>query len=131
VFGPLIPRWSAKRTLQILWLGWIGALAVVAVNPSIRWLWVVGPVIGCCLGSTFATARVLLIELSARDRLAETFGLAGLVARISAILGPVVWGWLVLDPAGSWRGFVFLTGLLAVGVWLLRGVQVPEPQAGG
>jgi UMF1 family MFS transporter len=127
IFGQVIPRWGAKRTLRCLWLGWIGSLAFVALQSSRAWLWIVGPLIGLCLGSTFATARVLLMELSPKDRLGEMFGLAGLFNRASAILGPLGWGLLVGDPTGYQHGLFFLMGLLAIGLWLLRAVPVPEP----
>ena len=54
------------------------------------------------------------------------FGLAGLFGRASAILGPLVWGLLVWSPAGYRQGFLFLMGLLAIGLWLLRGVPVRD-----
>jgi len=129
-FSRLIPRWGAKRTLGAIWAGWIGALALVAVNPSMSWLWIAGPIMGFCLGSTFATSRVLLIELSPADQLGEMFGLAGLFGRASSIIGPVVWGVLVggAGTGGYRQGFLFLIGLLAIGLWLLR--RVPAPPSG-
>ena len=107
-FGQLIPRWGAKRTLMVIWCGWIVSLALVALNLSMRWLWVVGPMIGFCLGSTFATGRVLLLELAPKGQLAEMVGLGGLFSRTSAIIGPVIWGLLVSKEQGYTRGFVFL-----------------------
>lgn len=128
VFGRMIPRWGAKRTLGWIWTGWLGALSLAAADPSGPWLWVVGPLIGFCLGSTWATSRVLLVELSAKDRLAEMFGLAGLFARASSVLGPLLWSLLVWDPA-RYRYALFLPmSLLAVGIWLLRRVPYPAPR---
>ena len=122
VFSRMIPRWGAKRTLAWIWTGWLTALALAAADPSGPWLWVVGPLIGCCLGSTWATSRVLLVELSAKDRLAEMFGLAGLFAKASSVLGPLLWGILVRDPA-RYRYALFLPmSLLAIGLCLLRRV---------
>ena len=126
-FGRMIPRWGAKRMLEWIWFGWMSALGVVAVSPSSRWLWVTGPVIGLCLGSTWATSRVLITQLSPKDQLAEVFGLAGLFARCSSVLGPLLWGVLVWDPTRYQPAVCALIGLLAVGVWLLRGV--PDPQS--
>jgi len=126
VFSQVIPRWGAKRTLTAIWAGWIGALALVAVNPAMSWLWIAGPIIGFCLGSTFATCRVLLIELSPPDELGEMFGLAGLFGRASSIVGPLVWGVLVGGSGGYRQGFLFLIGLLAIGLWLLQRVAVPR-----
>lgn len=121
-FGYLIPRWGAKRTLMTIWCGWIVSLALVALNLSMRWLWVVGPLIGFCLGSTFATARVFLLELAPKAQLAEMVGLAGLFTRTSAILGPVIWSLLVSEDRGYAQGFIFLILLLGIGIWLLQGV---------
>ena len=124
IFGFWSAPWGAKRTLTLIWLGWMAALGLIMANPSADWLWVAGPLIGFCLGSTWATSRVLVTELSPKDRLAEMFGLAGLVARASSIPGPLVWGWLVWDPARYPIAIMLLIGLLAIGVWLLQRVQV-------
>jgi UMF1 family MFS transporter len=123
----LIPRWGAKRTLGWIWAGWLAALALAAVSPSGPWLWVVGPLIGFCLGPTWATSRVLLVELSAKDRLAEMLGLAGLFARASSVVGPMLWGLLVLDPARYRYALLLPMSMLAAGIWLLRRVPSPEP----
>lgn len=126
VFGQMIPRWGAKRTLGWIWAGWMAALALLAASPaSARWLWVAGPLIGFCLGSTWATSRVLIMELSPKDQLAEMFGLAGLFARASSIIGPLLWGLLVWDPSRYRLAVGSLVGLLAIGLVLLQ--RVPEP----
>lgn len=128
VFAQVIPRLGAKRTLGWIWFGWIAALALVATNPSERWLWVAGPLIGFCLGSTWATSRVLLMELSPKDQLAEMFGLAGLFSRASTVLGPVAWGLLVWDPTRYRHAVLLLIALLALGLLLL--LRVPDPHHG-
>jgi UMF1 family MFS transporter len=124
VFGRITGRWGAKRTLGWIWAGWMAALALLAAGSGGRWVWVAGPVIGFCLGSTWATSRVLIVELSPKDQLAEMFGLAGLFSRASSIIGPLLWGLIVLDPARYRHAVAMLIGLLAVGIILLR--RVPE-----
>lgn len=121
-FGRLIARWGAKRTLTRIWGSWIVALGLVAVSPSVQWLWIGGPLIGFCLGATWSTSRVLIIELSPKHQLAEIFGLAGLFARVSSIFGPLLWGLLVWDPSRYHHAILSLIGLLGVGLWLLRRV---------
>ena len=125
MFGRIVPRLGSKRTLGWIWTGWMGALALLAMNPTGWWLWIAGPVIGFCLGSTWATSRVLLIELSPKDQLAEMFGLAGLFARASSIVGPLVWGVMVSDPSHYRHAIALLVVLLAIGIILLR--RVPDP----
>ena len=125
VFGRYSIRWGGKRTLMRIWVGWMAALTLLAARPTLAGLWVAGPVIGFCLGSTWATGRVLLVQLAPKDRLAELFGLAGVFARASAIVGPIVWGALI-GPRGEHTelGLLWLLALLAIGLSLLR--QVPE-----
>src|SRR3989338_2536786 len=130
-FGFAIRWWGAKRTLLGIWCGWVGALGVAAARPSPEWIWFVGPVIGFCLGSTWATARVLVTQLAPKAQLAEMFGLTGLFGRLAAILGPVLWGWLVWDPARYTHAMLAMIGLLLVGVWLLAGVRMTEGSTEG
>lgn len=124
-FAWLIGRWGAKRTLNTIWLGWLAALTAAAVVPSMSWLWVAGPVMGFCLGATWSTARVLLMQLAPKDQLAEMFGLVGVFNRASTIVGPLLWGAIVWDPARYRHAVWMLVGLVAIGIWLLR--RVPQP----
>ena len=126
-FGWIVGRLGPKRTLGWIWTGWIAALLLVGCSPDPSWLWVAGPAIGFCLGSTWSTSRVLLIELAPPQELAEFLGLAGFLGRASSIFGPLLWGLIVVEP-GRYRHAVFaLIGLLVIGLWLFRGV--PDPSA--
>ncbi len=129
-FGRLIGWWGAKHTLTVIWLGWTMALILVAVAPIARWIWVAGPLIGFCLGSTWATSRVLITELAPKEQLGEFFGLAGLIGRSSSIIGPLLWGLVVWDPARYGHAVWMLIGLLVVGLWLLQGVPYPREVRG-
>ena len=122
----LIPRLGAKQTLGWIWVGWIVALTALVVRPSIQVLWIVGPVLGFCLGPTWATSRVLLVQLSPKDQLAEMLGLAGLFGKASSMIGPLVWGLIVRDPSRYGLAVLVMIGFLIVGVVVLRGV--PEGQ---
>ncbi len=127
VFGRLTARWGAKSTLTWIWLGWIAALAILLIRPTAAWLWIAGPLIGFCLGSTWATSRVLIVQLSPKGQLAELFGLAGFFARVSSILGPLLWGLLVSEASRYQEAIGAMMGLLVIGVLLLR--RVPDPRA--
>ncbi len=127
VWSRFIPRWGAKRTLALIWCGWIGALAVAVANPAVRWLWIIGPVIGFCLGATWSTARVLVTQLAPKEQLAEMFGLAGLFSKVSSIIGPLIWAALVWDPGHYRHALGALIGLLLMGLFLLR--RVPGVEA--
>jgi MFS-type transporter involved in bile tolerance (Atg22 family) len=112
--------------LITLWSGWIAALTLVTCVQVIAWVWFIGPTIGFCVGATWSTSRVMVIELSPKHQLAELVGLAGLFGRASSILGPLGWGLIVLDPTRYRHATAFLIGLLAIGLWLLGGVRMPH-----
>lgn len=102
------------------------ALAWLGLIRDTRWVWVIGPLFGLCLGSTWATARVLVVELAPKERLAEFLGFAGLLGRSAGILGPLIWGLLVWDPSRYRQAIGALIALLAIGLWIFR--RVPEPR---
>jgi len=60
------------------------------------YFWIMGPVIGICLGSTWTTSRPLLTTLAPRETLGQFFGLYALSGRTAAIIGPLLWGGVVL-----------------------------------
>lgn len=126
IFARVIGWLGSKRTLGLIWTGWVGALALVGLSQDARWLWAVAPVIGFCLGSTWATSRVLIVELAPKEQLAEILGLAGLLGRASSVLGPLLWGLIVLDPARYRQAVLALIGLLLIGLWFFR--KVPDPR---
>jgi UMF1 family MFS transporter len=81
--------------------------------------WVVGPLVGICLGATGTSARALVVDLSPPKMIGEIFGLYGLAGRFASIIGPLIWGLTVW--AFSFLGI--LKYRLAVFVlWLFLGV---------
>ena len=123
----VIDRLGAHRTLGFIWLGWTAALALLALTTIPEWLWLLGPVVGFCLGPTWATSRVLLIQLCPKAQTAEFLGLAGLLSRLSSVAGPLIWGAIVLDPGRHRQAIWVLVGLLLVGIVVLRKVPSGEP----
>ncbi len=124
-FGRIVRWFGAKRTLAAIWWGWVASLAALAATTDPRAVWVIGPAVGFCLGSTWATSRVLILELSPPDQLAEWLGLAGLLGRFSSVLGPLLWGVIVLDPSRYRQAVLALIALLLIGLWCFR--SVPDP----
>ena len=77
-------------------LGWILSLSVIMLTTKTAYFWIMGPVIGICLGSTWTTSRPLLTTLAPRETLGQFFGLYALSGRTAAIIGPLLWGGVVL-----------------------------------
>ena len=133
-WGWLADRWGPKRTLVAVLVSWAAGLLLVALTLSEVPFLIAGAVLGSGLGGVAVTDRLLLIRMAPRERVGEMFGLFGLVGKLSAVIGPLLYGFIVfllLEPLGRGAYSVAILSLLAlmlVGLWLLR--SVPEPPLG-
>jgi UMF1 family MFS transporter len=85
-----------KKALIFVVLGWIFSLLVIMFTANKTVFWIMGPLIGICLGSTWTASRPLLTSLVPRQNLGQFFGLYSLSGKVAAILGPILWGAAVL-----------------------------------
>jgi UMF1 family MFS transporter len=133
-WGWLADRWGPKRTLVAVLVSWAAGLLLVALTLSEVPFLIAGAVLGSGLGGVAVTDRLLLIRMAPRERVGEMFGLFGLVGKLAAVVGPLLYGFIVfllLEPLGRGAYSVAILSLLAlmlVGLWLLR--SVPEPPLG-
>ena len=101
LFGLVTDRLTSKQSLIISLLMWVGVfLAAMFVTDMFIFQWVVAPVAGIALGSTWTAARTMMVELSPPERLGEFMGIYNLTGKFAAVLGPALWGGtlLLLDP---------------------------------
>ena len=91
------------------------------------------------MGSTWTSARPLLISLVPGEKLGEFFGLYALSGKVAAVLGPILWStitWALASfgPVIKYKAAIAVLACnMAVGAWLLR--RVPDrhqriPRAG-
>jgi UMF1 family MFS transporter len=131
VCGWLVDRWGAKRLLLAVLAGWIVSLSMVLATSSQGIFWVAGSLIGIFLGGTWTASRPLMIALVPEKMLGEFFGLYAFSGKAAAILGPLIWGLVVVGcsalgifkyklAVGSLL-VLFLIGLIIL--WF-----VPEPK---
>lgn len=126
--GRLSDRFGPKRALTGVLLGWIAALAAVALTVDPRVFWAAGVLVGVCLGGTWTTSRALLVDLTPPEAHGRFFGLYALSDKAAAVLGPLAWGLVVWlgRPLGALR-YRLAVGVLAVfvtaGLALLAGVR--------
>jgi UMF1 family MFS transporter len=131
-WGVLVDRIGPKRTLVMVLVTWAVGLLLLAVwRDPIPFL-VGGSILGAGLGGVGVTDRLLLLRMAPPARIGEMLGLYGLVGKLSAVIGPFVYGQIVAallpDPIAYTVAILSLLGLLAIGFWLVLGV--PDPGTG-
>ena len=122
-FGPR----NALLATVVLWV--ITLISIIFIsNKSI--FYILGSLAGISLGGVWTTERPLLINLVAdNEKLAEFFGLFALTGRMAAVVGPIIWGVVVL-AFGSFGAlkYRFAVGsvliMMVTGLWILR--KVPD-----
>jgi len=92
VTGFITDRFGSKRTLSIVLGLWCISTLLAAISFSQTIFWIVGPLIGICLGATWTSARALIVDLSPPEMVGEVFGFYGLVGKSASIIGPLIWG---------------------------------------
>lgn len=126
LFG-LVTDWlTAKQALVIALLMWVGVfLAAMFTTDKTIFQWVIAPVAGIALGSTWTAARTMMIELSPPERLGEFLGLYNLTGKFSAVLGPLLWGTtlLLLDPR-QYGQFAYQVAIGTLLVMVLVGLAI-------
>ncbi|MCW5556941.1 MAG: MFS transporter [Verrucomicrobiae bacterium] len=132
ILGTLVPmkyqdRVGHRRTtlgLLVLWLVTTAGFAGYAflresgspAGASNGPMWLVGNLLGFGLGSLGAANRAFVGYLAPKGREAETFGLWGMVFKLSAIMTfPFAW---MKDVAGTPAALLLLAGFVAVGLAL-------------
>ncbi|QPC46164.1 MFS transporter [Mangrovibacillus cuniculi] len=96
LFGFITKKVGAKKA--VLFVGYILVVALtLAVFAVETWMfWIAGSLFGVSLGSLWVTTRTLIIQLSPEEKRGQFFGLFAFSGKVSAIIGPVVYGSITL-----------------------------------
>ncbi len=130
IFGILTDHFGPKKTLTMVLAGWIICLSIIVITMKTWVFWLVGALIGVFMGSTWTSARPLLISLVPKEMLGEFFGLYSLSGKLAAIFGPLIWAATVsaFSSYGNivkYKAAIFALNLLiVVGLILLQ--RVPD-----
>jgi UMF1 family MFS transporter len=132
-WGILVDQLGPKRTLLLVLASWTAGLLLLGLWLAPVPFLIAGAVLGSGLGGVAVTDRLLLIRLSPPERLGEMFGLYGLAGKFSAVIGPLLYGFLVrallpvLDHGAYQVAVLSLLVLMLIGYAIVR--TVPEPAA--
>ena len=94
IWGNLVDRIGAKRTLIIVLIGWSlvlsGTIAIPIFNLDSRLWWVLTILMGTLYGGVWAADRPLLISLS-ETQVGGLFGLYAITSRTAYLTGAFAW----------------------------------------
>jgi UMF1 family MFS transporter len=130
-WGILCDRLGPKRTLLLVLGSWtVGLLLIGLWLDKVPFL-VAGAILGSGLGGAAVTDRLLLLRLTRPDEVGEMLGLYGMAGKLSAVVGPLLFGWivLILDPERNGPfayqiAILSLLVLMVIGFLIVR--RVPE-----
>ena len=131
-WGYLCDRIGPKRTLMLVLLSWVVGLLVIGLFLAKVPFLIAGVILGSGLGGVAVTDRLYLLRLTRPDEVGEMFGLYGLAGKLSAVVGPLLYGVIVatldpdrVGPIAYQVAILSLLVLMVIGILIVRGV--PEP----
>ncbi|MDO9577155.1 MAG: MFS transporter [Candidatus Cloacimonadales bacterium] len=92
VFGYILDKIGAKRTISITLLIWIIVVIWAFLCQSIKEFYYVGMLAGIAIGSSQSSSRVMLALLTPQEKMAEFFGFYSVTGRLASIVGPLIYG---------------------------------------
>ena len=125
VFGYVQDKIGHKKTLSITLVMWTATVVIAYLWHTQTGFWVAANLAGLCLGASQSGGRALVGVMSPKARVAEFYGLWGLVVRLSGVIGPMLYGMVTLVTQGNHRLALLITGsMFVMGFVLLAKVNV-------
>ena len=91
ILGGLSDRYGRRPVLLLSLLGFGLDYILVALAPSITWLFV-GRILAGITGASFTTAMAYIADVSEPEKRAQNFGMIGAAFGLGFIIGPVIGG---------------------------------------
>ncbi|CAM5189918.1 UMF1 family MFS transporter OS=Ureibacillus acetophenoni OX=614649 GN=SAMN05877842_101289 PE=4 SV=1 [Ureibacillus acetophenoni] len=96
IFGYITKAIGARKAVSIVAVIMIIAL-FIGVFANAKWMfWIAGSMFGVSLGSMWVTSRTLIVEMTPDDKRGQFFGLFAFSGKVSAIIGPAIYGTITL-----------------------------------
>ena len=130
LFGFLDDLIGGKKTIQITNFGFIIALLIAFIAPSLEngelYFWVCGILVGTFMGPNQAASRSLMGRMIPSTKENEFYGFFAFSGKATAFLGPLLFT-LVIDFTGDMRWSMLMLALMfSVGMYILNNVKVRE-----
>ena len=134
LWGKLVDRVGAVQVLMSSLLIWL-ALLVLAVG--VPWLglpvqlwWAVGIMTGIGISGVFTADRSIMASFAPPQYVGEFFGLHGMVGKLGRVIGPFMWGFIVVTlDLGQPTALVGVMGCLLLAGAILTRLKAPVEYA--
>ncbi len=128
-FGHAADRWGQRPAIYVMVAILAAAILLLAFGTGRIAPLIVVVLLGTVYGSIQAVCRSLFALLVPAGKAAEMFGFNAIAGRLSAALGPIIFGTVATATASESLALVSLLAFLAAGATLLGFLQVPSPHA--
>jgi len=124
-FGRFQDRMGGRLALAITLVSWIVMVIVAVLGQSRESFWLAATLAGLNMGSSQSAGRAMVAQLAPMGRQSEIFALWGFALRLSAILGPVLYGLLVWMSDGQQRlALAFVDLFFVLSLWILSKINL-------
>lgn len=123
---------GSKRTFVIIAVLLAVAVAIAAIPLPMWTFWIAASLFGVTMGSTWVVSRTMIIELSPEGKEGQFFGLFAFSAKMSAVIGPFIYGsiTLMLADYGVLASRMAITSLIVmVVIGILFHLKVKEDRS--
>ncbi|KKK33767.1 MFS transporter [Salinicoccus sediminis] len=134
VFSFINRRIGSKKTFLSIAVLLAAAILIAAVPLPMWTFWIAACLFGIAMGSTWVVSRTMIIELAPPGREGQFFGLFAFSAKMSAIMGPFIYGsiTLLLADYGTIASRMAITSLMVmilIGIFFHMKVRETPPEA--
>ena len=123
ISGIAVDRIGSKRMLTMAGFLWVIVISLLLNLTDLTSFIVIGSIGGIALAMVATASRPKLLELVPKDKVGEYFGFFELTDKFSGVLGPIIFGYLVVSYGYS---IALLSLILFFVVGLLFLYQVPN-----
>lgn len=125
-FGRLADRLLPKKTISITLLIWCMVVIGAYLVEDKSAFFIVGMLAGVAMGSSQSASRSMMGLLTPRDKEAEFFGFYGITGRLSATVGPLVFGAISAWTGNQRIAMLAVISFFILGLILLQRVDEDE-----
>ncbi|MDH7501023.1 MAG: MFS transporter, partial [candidate division NC10 bacterium] len=127
LFARPTDRWGPKRVVMLSLLLWTLVAAIAFFVRTQDQFWLLACFAGLGLGTIQAASRAFLAQFVPPGKEAEYFGVYALAGKSSAILGPLLFGYLSSTFGSQRPAILSVAAFFLVGMLLLASVRAGDP----